>query len=370
MATTQQPQTPKDPSGKDPLAYQIPEVRVHVMAKKWLYFAISGALMLPGIIAMIICMSKFGAPVRLGVDFTGGSLMQIRFEQNIKIDQFRHALHEVRIPPRIPEGSTMSVEAAMALPATEKVEGEIQDVLETAQRTETGTAEAGSTLMLRTKELQPHQITLLKQELADPELKLGKFTPERVESVGPKIGAELMRNALFALGAGIVMILAYIAFRYQFDFAVCAISAMVHDVIVMTGAFSILSLTMGAEADGLFITALLTVMGFSVHDTIVIFDRFRENLRYAQKGDTFEDIADRSVNQTFLRSIYTSATVILALLPLVVFGGSTIFFFTLAMVIGVASGTYSSIFNAAPLLVLWRERQGKKHAPASASTPA
>lgn len=370
MATTQHPQTPKDPSGKDVPAYTIPEVRVHVMAKKWLYFAISGLLILPGLVAMILCMSKFGAPVRLGVDFTGGSLLQIRFEQNVKIDQFRHALHEVRIPPRIPENSTMSLEAALALPATEKVEGEIQDVLETAQRSATGSAAHGSTLMLRTKELQPHQITALKQNLARPELGLGRFVPERVESVGPKIGAELMRNALYALSAGIVMILAYIAFRYQFDFAVCAIAAMVHDVLVMTGAFAIMGLTLGAEADGLFITALLTVMGFSVHDTIVIFDRFRENLRYAQKGDTFEDIADRSVNQTFLRSIYTSATVILALLPLVFFGGSTIFFFTLSMVIGIASGTYSSIFNAAPLLVLWRDRQARKHAPASASNPA
>jgi len=223
----------------------------------------------------------------------------------------------------------------------------------------------GSTLILRTKELKPKQVIELKKELSDPGLGLGKLHPERVESVGPKIGAELMRNAMYALAAGIVMILAYIAFRYQFDFAVCAIAAMLHDIIVMTGMYAILSLTLGAEADGLFITALLTVMGFSVHDTIVIFDRFRENLRYAQKGDHFEDIADRSINQTFLRSIYTSVTVILALLPLVLFGGSSIFFFTLAMVIGIASGTYSSIFNAAPLLVLWRDGRAARSKAAS-----
>ncbi|MBM3269668.1 MAG: protein translocase subunit SecF [Candidatus Sericytochromatia bacterium] len=337
-------------------AYTIPEVKVHVMARKWLYFAISGLMMVPGIIAMILCFSKFGAPVKLGVDFTGGSLLQVRFEQNVEVQQFRDALHHVRLSTYDDTGNVVSRD-------TEKVEGEIQEVVETAARSEaaTGSADAGSTLILRTKELNKYQIAELKADLQGPELKLGKFTPERVESVGPKIGAELMRNALYALAAGIVMILAYIAFRYQFDFAVCAIAAMVHDVIVMVGTFAIFSLTLGAEADGLFITALLTVMGFSVHDTIVIFDRFRENLRYAQKGDHFSDIADRSINQTFLRSIYTSVTVLLALLPLVLFGGSSIFFFTLAMVIGIVSGTYSSIFNAAPLLVIWRD--GLRAAP-------
>ncbi len=365
MAT---PQTPKDPSGKDIPAYTIPEVKIHVMARKWLYFTISGAIMIPGIIAMIICMSKFGAPVKLGVDFTGGSLLQMRFEQKVEIDQFRHALHEVRIPPPTVEPAPGAAPVKPA--ATEKVEGEIQTVLETAQRSSTGSAETASTLILRTKELKPNQVVALKEALADPKLKLGAFTTERAETVGPRIGAELMRNALYALAAGIVMILAYIAFRYQFDFAVCAIAAMVHDIVVMTGAFAILSLTLGAEGDGLFITALLTVMGFSVHDTIVIFDRFRENLRYAQKGDTFADIADRSINQTFLRSIYTSVTVLLSLLPLVIFGGSSIFFFTLAMVIGIISGTYSSIFNAAPLLVIWRDGLGTKRSPAGASTPA
>lgn len=352
MATPQTPQSAKkDPSGSDVPAYTIPEVKVHVMARKWLYFAISGAIMLPGIIAMIFCFSKFGAPVKMGIDFTGGSLMEIRFEQKIEVNQFRKALHQVKL-------------------GGEAVEGEIQTVIGGGQRTSTASAEGGTALILRTKELDKGEDVELLKKLADPKLGLGKFEAERSELVGPKIGAELMRNALYALGAGVLMILAYIAFRYQFDFAVCAIVAMLHDVVVMVGTFAILSITLGAEADGLFITALLTVMGFSVHDTIVIFDRFRENLRYAQKGDTFEDIADRSINQTFLRSLYTSATVLLALMPLVIFGGSSIFFFTLAMVIGIISGTYSSIFNAAPLLVIWRDGLAKRATPPSASAPA
>lgn len=315
-----------------------PEIKFHVMRRKTLYFVISGILMIPAIAGIILCMLKFGTPVKLGIDFQGGSLMQVRFERHVKIEEFRSALSRVRVNGH-------------------KIEGEIQDVIETAQRSATGSAPAGSSLILRTHELKPRQIDELKTKLADPALGLGGFATERVETVGPKIGAELVQNALIALAAGIVVILGYIAFRYQFDFALCGIAAMVHDVVIMVGAFAIMGLALGAEADGLFITALLTVMGFSVHDTIVIFDRIRENLRYAQKGDTFADVADRSINQTFTRSIYTSQTTVLALLPLVIFGGSTLFFFTLTMVIGIISGTYSSIFNAAPLLVVWRDRR-------------
>lgn len=355
MADQQQPNIP---------AYTVPEIKVHVMARKYLYFAISGLIMLPGIIAMIICMQKFGAPVKPGIDFVGGSLLQLRFEQKVEVDEFRSALKHVKI-------------------GGHHLEGEIQEVIETGERTASSSATGGSSLILRTRFLvvKPadvaanlpavNEVKDLKAALAAPELKLGMFETERVENVGPKIGAELLRNALIALGAGIVCILGYIAFRYQFDFAFCAIAAMVHDIIVMIGAFAIMCLTLGAEADGLLVTALLTVMGFSVHDTIVIFDRFRENLRYAQKGDTFADIADRSINQTFVRSINTSATVALTLLPLVVFGGSSIFFFSLTILIGVISGTYSSIFNAAPLLVLWRDGVARKGGPVEgAATPA
>ncbi|MEB3300077.1 MAG: protein translocase subunit SecF [Candidatus Sericytochromatia bacterium] len=334
--------TPAAPGAPEPAI-------VDVMGRKSLWFGISVALMLPGIIAIAVCLSRFGAPVKLGIDFTGGSLLQLRFEQAVSVEQLRGALAGVQL-----EGH--------------KVEGEIQEVLETAKREATGSV-AGSTLILRTRTLTPAEVGSLKTELSKVNA-LGPFVPERVETVGPKIGAELLRNALLALGAGILVILGYIAVRYQFDFAMCAIAAMVHDVVVMLGAFAILSLTMGAEADGLLVTALLTVMGFSVHDTIVIFDRFRENLGSARKGDTFAVVANRSVNQTFARSINTSLTVVLTLIPLVFFGGSSIFFFCLSMLIGIVSGTYSSIFNAAPLLVLWRERANRAEPPAPGQIPA
>jgi len=320
-----------------------PALLVDVMGRKTLWFGISAAMMIPGIIAIVMCFSRFGAPVKLGIDFMGGSLLQLRFDKVVSVEQLREALGTIDL-----EGH--------------KVEGEIQEVLETAQRAASGSVD-GSTLILRTRTLTATEVGQIKAELAKKP-GLGAFVPERIETVGPKIGAELLRNAMLALVAGILVILGYIAVRYQFDFAMCAIAAMVHDVVVMLGSFAILSLTLGAEADGLLVTALLTVMGFSVHDTIVISDRVRENLGLARKGDTFGDVANRSVNQTFARSINTSLTVVLTLIPLVLFGGSSIFFFCLSMLIGIVSGTYSSIFNAAPLLVLWRDRAAAKQPPA------
>ncbi|MNY19428.1 preprotein translocase subunit SecF [compost metagenome] len=226
------------------------------------------------------------------------------------------------------------------------------------------------TYSIRTPYLDKAKSLSLKADLR----KVGSYDEPhfRLESVGPTIGKELLRNAAMALGLGILGILLYITFRYQFDFALSAIIAMLHDGIIMLGTFSIFSLLLGAEADGLLVVAILTIMGFSVHDTIVIFDRFRENLKFAKKGDTFGQIANASVNQTLARSINTSLTLVLTLLPLVILGGHTIFFFTLTMLIGVVIGAYSSIFNAGPILVMLRERGTKKSngAPAAANPSA
>ena len=352
---------PAGSDSKDIPAYTQPDVKVDVMGKKFVWFGLSGLVLIPGIIAIILCMVRFHAPVKLGIDFTGGSLLQVHFEQPIKVDQLRNAVANVAVGDYTFDKNNLPVKVG-----TEKLPAEIQNVIESVSRSATGSMASapGSTLIIRTKKLDEQQVADLMAGLKSQHL--GNFVKEREDSVGPTIGAELLRNALIALATGIIAILAYIAVRYQFDFAVCAITAMVHDVLVMVGAFAIMSLTLGAEADGLLVTAILTVMGFSVHDTIVIFDRFRENLRFAQKGDTFADVANRSVNQTFARSINTSLTVVLTLLPLVLFGGSSIFFFTLSMLIGVISGTYSSIFNAAPLLVLWRDGFKKKGPTAAA----
>lgn len=312
---------------------QLPETHiVDVMGRKNLWFGVSIALVLAALIAIALCFQKFGAPVKLGIDFTGGTLMEVTFDQAEKTEDVRHAFEAKGIEPHITastDGKTFSVR---------------------------------SPFLDKTKSLE------VKDELR----KVGAFDEQhfRLESVGPTIGQELLRNAAMALAIGIVGILLYITFRYQFDFALSAIVAMVHDGILMIGTFALLSLTIGAEADGLLVVALLTIMGFSVHDTIVIFDRFRENLKFAKKGDTFGDIANRSVNQTFARSINTSLTLVLVLLPLVLFGGHTIFAFTLVMLMGVLFGAYSSIFNAGPLLVILRERGSKAKAQTAANTVA
>jgi preprotein translocase subunit SecF len=167
------------------------------------------------------------------------------------------------------------------------------------------------------------------------------------------------------------MMVGYISYRFMFDYAICAIVALFHDALALCGIFAILGVVLGTEVDSLFISAVLTVIGFSVHDTIVVFDRIRENVKYVgskvkddatgeERKKTFGDIANDSVNQTLARSIYTSLTVIITLTALYCLGGVTTRDFVLAMLIGIISGTYSSIFNASCLLVLWREMKGKR----------
>ena len=305
---------------------------IDVMGRKALWFGISIAYLVPCLIAIALCFSKFGAPVKLGIDFTGGTLMEVTFDRGVNVENVREVFEKHQVSPHVQ-----------------------------------GTQDS-RTFSIRTPFLEKNVSLDIKRELR--EVSPYAESRFRLESVGPTIGKELLRNAAYALGFGILGILLYITFRYQFDFALSAIIAMVHDGVIMIGTFSLLSLVVGAEADGLLVVALLTIMGFSVHDTIVIFDRFRENLSQARKGDTFGDVANRSVNQTFARSINTSLTLVLTLLPLVLFGGPTIFHFTLVMLVGVISGTYSSIFNASPILVLLRERNRRKGTTPPAPAPA
>ncbi len=202
------------------------------------------------------------------------------------------------------------------------------------------------------------------------------------DKVSGVVGPELLTSGLLALFVTLGAMVLYIGSRFQYDFAVCAIIALFHDVLVLCGIFAILSLALGTEVDSLFISAILTVIGFSVHDTIVVFDRVRENSKFVgskttdpktgqEYRRTFGDIANDSVNQTLARSIYTSLTVIITLTALFVLGGTTTRDFVLAMLIGIISGTYSSIFNASALLVWWREQKlKKKKSPPTATATA
>jgi preprotein translocase subunit SecF len=218
---------------------------------------------------------------------------------------------------------------------------------------------------------------------ADLQAKLGDFKVLSRDKVSGVIGPELLQSGLLALVITLGAMVLYIGSRFQYDFAVCAIVALFHDVLVLAGIFALLGLVLGTEVDSLFISAILTVIGFSVHDTIVVFDRIRENTKFVgskaidpvtgkEYRKTFGDVANDSVNQTLARSIYTSLTVIITLTALFVLGGVTTRDFVLAMLIGIISGTYSSIFNASALLVWWREKRSKgtsKAKVAAASAP-
>ena len=188
-------------------------------------------------------------------------------------------------------------------------------------------------------------------------------------TVGPIIGAELIRTSVILIGVGELFILAYLWIRFGFRFGTAAIVALLHDVIVVVGVYAMLGFFFGLEFDALFVTALLTIIGFSVHDTIVVFDRIREN-RIRHAGEPFGAIVNHSILQTLGRSINTSLTVVVTLTALLLLGPPTIRTFTLALLIGVVSGTYSSIFNASQLLVAWYEWDGERKAKRAAAARA
>lgn len=213
-------------------------------------------------------------------------------------------------------------------------------------------------------------------ELTD-RLKSAGAVIESTSTASPAISKELTTNAIKAVFYASLLIVLYLAVRFAIGgfleglrFGVCAVIAMLHDVAVLWGVFAIFGFFLNWQVDSLFVTAMLTVIGFSVHDTIVIFDRMRENLRHRARTESFGDVTDRSIEQTFSRSVATSFTVVLTLTALLVFGGSTIRIFVTALLLGVISGTYSSIFNASPLVVLWKRLAHDTSMPTPAAAPA
>jgi len=228
---------------------------------------------------------------------------------------------------------------------------------------------SNGSFIIRTGVLDPKQSqTFQDQVSAKLGTRIDRNAPYSVSQVGPTVAQEIVTGALIAVVVASLLILFYLAFRFRrvqggvrsgFQFAGSALLALLHDVFLVAGVFSILgrffNLRIG-EVDSLFMNAILTVVGFSVHDTIVIFDRIRENMIVSQRL-TFEQVANLSIMQSAARSIITSFTVVLVLLSLLLFGGDTIKGFVLALLIGIISGTYSSIFNATPLLVVWRKLQ-------------
>ncbi|HEY43888.1 MAG TPA: protein translocase subunit SecF [Anaerolineae bacterium] len=292
---------------------------LNIVGRRYWYFGISLLVIIPGMIALAL----WGLP--LAIDFTGGSLLEVRFDSGN--------------PPA---------------PA------EVVELYETLEIGDALVQSAGtSDIIARSKHIDEGTKTTILSEM---EKRFGgPITVLRFDSVGPSVGTEVAQRAVGAVGLAAVGILAYITYAFRgvphaFRYGLAAIIAMLHDVAVVVGVEAIIGHFLGWEVDALFLTALLTVIGFSVHDSIVVFDRIRENQRIHRRLD-FETLVNHSIVQTLDRSINTQLTVMLTLLALLLFGGVTTRHFVAILLIGVFSGTYSSIFNAAPILVVWENRE-------------
>lgn len=293
-----------------------------IIGKKNWYFLLSGIVIVPGIISLVL----FG--LNLGIDFTGGSKLELRLKQEDKQSLRPDGLKILRNEDIKSVFSEQNIEV-----------GSIQK-------------SGQETYIIKTKPISQEQNKKVQDAL---KAKFGEVQEVSFETVGATVSRETLINALKALILASVLIVLYIAFAFRnFRFGICAIIAVLHDVLVVVGIFSILGKTLNVEVDSLFVTALLTIIGFSVHDTIVVFDRIRENLK-KMIGVNFAKIVNESIIQTMRRSINTSLTVILVLSVMLLFGGETIRWFVVALLVGIISGTYSSIFNASPLLVVWHE---------------
>ncbi|NLV16071.1 MAG: protein translocase subunit SecF [Syntrophomonadaceae bacterium] len=273
------------------------------------FYILSLVLLIPAIVSLAY------QGLNLGIDFTGGTLIHLRFEQKVDIEQVREVLGNENIGRDLP----------------------IQ---------ESGNNE----FIIRTHDLSQEQSNKLMKGFQD---ELGEMQVLRNEKVGATMGKELTNKALISIGIASVLMLLYISFRFEFKFGVAAVLALLHNVIIVAGIFSIFQW----EVDAAFVAALLTILGYSINDTIVVFDRIRENLRLRRK-EPYDVIVDKSVLQTVNRSINTVLTVVFCLVALLVLGGSTIKFFILAMLMGVIIGCYSSICIASPLWYDLKVREG------------
>ncbi|MDI7274697.1 MAG: protein translocase subunit SecF, partial [Anaerolineae bacterium] len=286
--------------------------------RKW-YFLLSALIILPGLIAIGVSLARFGSPVRLGIDFTSGSLLEVEFERPVLPGDVREAVESQGV-----------------------MDPRVQTVGE------------GQVVVIRTRPIEAEAKLAIEAALEE---RFGSLVERRFETVGPSVGHEVTRAAVAAVTVASLGILAYIVMAFRkvpnaLRYGVCALMAMLHDILVSVGLFSLMGLFLGWEADALFLTALLTVIGFSVQDTIVVFDRIRENVP-KRRGEAYELIVNRSLLETLHRSLATQINAMFVLIAVLFFGGATIKQFVAVMLVGMLSGSYSSIFNAVPLLVVW-----------------
>ncbi len=295
----------------------------NIVKRRYLWFALSLCFLIPGLISLAT------RGLNLGIDFTGGTMLDMKFTKPVTQAAITDSMKSVELEGQVQLSSGNTV----ALIRTSALEEEQRDKLLSALQKNVGDFDKAS----------------LKED-----------------KVGPAIGQELTRNAIMALVIACGLMLLYITFRFQFVYAISGIIALLHDVFLTIGLFSIFQW----QVDSTFVAAILTIFGYSINDTVVIFDRIRENERRMKKGDSYEDMVDKSVWQTMGRSINTVMTVLIALLAIFLLGGASTATFALAMLIGVTAGAYSSIFNASQILVEIKSRmkssRGGKPAKAKA----
>lgn len=310
-----------------------------VIKHRYLFLGITTLLLIPCIVAIIYLMvtQPNHAPLKLGIDFTGGTILQYSTDNKIEtkdISNIRINIEKAGIKNPV-------------IQTTTQAQGEKIKNLISIRTTFLGDKEGAKKVEETTKMLSAqHKGVQLVQ----------------VTSVGPTLGSELLKNTMTALVLAFVMMVVYISFRFQVEYGWIALLTLFQDVLFVVGIFAIRGIYFDTTIDSLFITAILTIIGYSINDTIVVFDRIRENMRFLAKKHSSNEIINASINQTLARSINTSATTLFTLLALYFFGGSTIKDFVLAIIIGVIAGAYSSIFTAGTILSIVKEKMENKKA--------
>ena len=295
----------------------------NLVEKRWWYFLFSTLVIVPGIVAMVYSTIDYGRPVRLGVDFESGSKFVLKLEGPASEDAIRNTFESF----------------GLNNPIVTRLGNSAENIWQ-----------------VRTKFVEASTAETILAQLSDEVAAVNKAA-STVDSVSPAISQEVTSSASIAVIIAAVVILSFIVWAFRrvprsFRYGVCAIAAMVHDILVTMGIMSLLGILFGWEVDALFLTAMLTVIGFSVQDTIVVFDRIRENIP-KRRGESFETIVNRSLLETLHRSLATQLNAIFVMIAILLFGGASIKQFITILLIGLLSGTYSSIFNAVPLLVAW-----------------
>lgn len=331
---------------------------IDVVKYRWIWLLISLILLLPGIIAMGYSMKIYPThtPLLVGIDFTGGRIIQYSVDKKISPDEI--GVIRAKLIEKGIENPVIQVLTPTSADETSAIKDIISIKTQYAGASnEKAAADENSSDVQDDDKIMDTVTEIITTDYPEAQI-------VQVNSVGPLLGKQLFVNSMIAVALALLAIVIYLTVRFHLEFAIVAFLALFHDVLFVIGVFAILGLLYGVHIDSLFVTAILTVLGFSVHDTIVVFDRIRENLKFYSKKATYDEIVNASVNQTLARSINTSLTTLITLGALYFFGGVTTKDFVLVMILGIAIGTYSSIFFASTLVALWNDIEQSKKAKA------